>query len=207
VVSTNPAAPVCPGVNFTVSATATNGSNYELWNQSNTVKIGDMPYVTSITAPTSYTVRAISAQSCTATQALTVNIESTPPTITCPGNQTLNPNPTTGCSATLPDYRSLAIVSDNCTVSGSIIVTQFPSPGTTISNHNTVQQVTLTATDAAGNSNSCNFNVTLIDNINPQISCVVNQTVPAGAGCTYVHSGTAWNAAGTDNCTIASVTY
>ncbi|MDY0102090.1 MAG: Calx-beta domain-containing protein, partial [Lentimicrobium sp.] len=207
VVTTNPASPVCPGVDFTVSATATNGNTFELWNQGNTSKIGDMPYVTSITNNTAFTVRAISTQGCTSTQSLNVNLESTPPVISCPGNQTINPGPATGCSAALPDYRSLVIASDNCTATGSIVLTQSPAIGTLISGHNTFQQITITATDAAGNSNSCNFNVTLIDNINPQITCVENQTVPAGAGCTYVHSGTTWNAVGTDNCTVGSLTY
>ncbi|KAF0204274.1 MAG: hypothetical protein FD170_592 [Bacteroidetes bacterium] len=204
-----PSARQCPGVNFTISATATNGSLYELWNAANTSKIADLPYETSITANTTYTVRAISnaTPACTTSVAYTVLLENTPPSITCPGNQTLNPNPTTGCSAALPDYRSLATVSDNCTASGSITISQSPAPGTTISNHNTTQLVTLTATDAAGNQASCNFNVTLLDNVNPTISCVGNQIVPAAAGCIYTHSGTAWNPSGADNCTVASVTY
>ncbi|MFH1120176.1 MAG: Calx-beta domain-containing protein, partial [Bacteroidota bacterium] len=206
VISVNPASPVCPSVNFTISATATNGNAYELWNQANTVKTGDLPYITSITSSASYTVRAISSEGCSISQALTVNIESTPPTITCPGNQTLNPGAGT-CSASLPDYRGSVTVNDNCTPSGSIVLSQSPAPGTVISGHNTSQTITITATDAAGNSNSCNFNGTLVDNINPQISCVGNQTVPASASCTYTHSGTAWNPAGTDNCTVASVVY
>ncbi|MBL7904115.1 MAG: HYR domain-containing protein, partial [Bacteroidales bacterium] len=199
----------CPGVNFTISATATNGSNFELWNAANTVKIADLPYLTSISANTNYTVRAISntTPACTTSVAYTVLLENTPPSITCPGNQTLNPNPATGCSAALPDYRSLATVSDNCTAAGSITISQSPAPGTSISGHNTTQQITLTATDAAGNQASCNFNVTLLDNVNPTISCVSNQIVPAGAGCTYTHSGTAWNPSGADNCTVASVTF
>jgi hypothetical protein len=110
----------CPGVNFTISATATNGNTFELWNAANTSKIADLPYETSVTANTTYTVRAISnaTPACTTAVAYTVLLENTPPGITCPGNQTLNPNPTTGCSAALPDYRSLASVSDNCTASG-----------------------------------------------------------------------------------------
>jgi|GEM_PF-1242263 len=197
----------CPGVDFTISATATNGSTYELWNAANTTKIADLPYTTSIAATTNYTVRAISGPACTTAVAYTVQLENTPPSITCPGAQTIHPNPASGCSAALPDYTGSATVSDNCTASGSIVVTQSPAAGTTISGHNTTQQVTLTATDAAGNQASCNFNVTLTDNVNPTITCVANQTVPAGAGCTYTHSGTAWNPTGADNCTVASVTY
>jgi len=208
VVSTDPTV-ICPGVNFEISATATNGSTYELWNQANNSKIGDLPYTTSITSATTYTVRAISGTTpaCTTSVQYTANLESVQPSITCPGNQTINPDPTSGCSAPLPDYRSLVTVSDNCTGELDIELEQSPAPGTVISGHNTQQQVTITATDEAGNSNSCNFDVTLVDNVDPQISCVGNQTAPAGVGCTYTHSGTAWDASTSDNCQISSTGY
>ncbi|MDD5151107.1 MAG: HYR domain-containing protein, partial [Flavobacterium sp.] len=206
-VTVNPVSPVCPGVNFTISATATNGSTYELWNQANTTKIGDLPYITSIVSNTTYTVRAISSFGCTISQPLTVNVDNVKPVITCPANQTINPNPTSGCSAALPDYRSLVTVSDNCTATGSIVLVQSPVAGTLISGHNTNQTVTITATDASGNFDSCSFTAILIDNINPAISCVSNQNVPASASCTYTKSGTDWNPVGTDNCTVASTVY
>jgi len=209
IVTTNPVAPFCPSVNFDLSASATNGNTYELWNAANSIKIADLPYTTSITSNTNYTVRAISDQGCTATRSYTAQLETTVPSITCPGNQTINPGAGT-CIATIPDYRSLVTKSDNCTAEGSITLVQSPVSGTTLSGHGTSQLVTITATDAAGNSNSCNFTVTVADNINPQISCVGNQTVPASASCTYTHSGTGWNPSGanaTDNCSVASVIY
>lgn len=179
IVSVNPVSPVCPGVDFTISATATNGIAYELWNEANTTKIGDLPYITSILSNTIYTVRAISSFGCNTSQALTVNVDNVKPIISCPANQTLNPSSISVCSAALPDYRSLVTVSDNCTDTASIILTQSPAVGTEITGHNTIQSVTITATDASGNFNSCSFNVTLIDNIDPAISCVVDQIVPA----------------------------
>ncbi|NCC73687.1 MAG: HYR domain-containing protein, partial [Sphingobacteriia bacterium] len=208
VVSTDPTI-ICPGVDFDISATATNGSTFELWNQANTTKIGDMPYTTSITFATTYTVRAISGTTpaCTTSVQYIANLENVQPLITCPGNQTINPSPANGCSAPLPDYRSLVTVSDNCTATGNIVLVQNPAHETSISGHNTQQQVTITATDQAGNSNSCNFYVTLIDNVDPQISCVDNQIAPAGTGCTYTHSGTDWDANASDNCQISSTGY
>jgi len=95
---------VCPNVAFTISATATNGSTYELWDQANTTKKGDMPYVATIAAATSYTVRAIgiSPTYCTLTKAVTVGIDNVKPTITtCPPNQNLNTN-SGSCNATIP---------------------------------------------------------------------------------------------------------
>ncbi len=210
VVTINPA-PVCYGANFEITATSTYGSTYELWNAANTTKIDNLPYTTSITQNTSYTLRAISVHGCSTNKPFDVILENIPPTITCPGNQTLNPNPNTGCSVALPDYRSLVTVSDNCSLVGNISLSQSPAAGTIISGHNTQQIVTITATDESGNQNSCNFRVTLSDNVLPQISCTGNKTVPASSTCTYTHSGTAWNPVSgvnaTDNCTVATITY
>jgi len=101
VVSQNPTGRVCPGVNFTISASATNGSTYELWNQANSAKIGDLPYVTTVVAATTYTVRAISSAGCFITQTFTVNLDNVAPTITCPGAQTVN----TGAGNCIPYNR------------------------------------------------------------------------------------------------------
>ena len=208
--SVSPSTRQCPGVNFEISASATNGNTYELWNAANTSKTADLPYTTSITSNTNYTVRAISEHGCTISQAYAVLLENTPPTISTPANQTLNPGAGT-CSASIPDYTSLVTVSDNCTAKGSIALSQSPAVGASISGHNTEQTITITATDEALNVNSCNFTVTLLDNISPYISCVGNQIVPAGSSCTYTHSGTGWDPQvgtdATDNCSVASVTF
>ena len=207
VVSQNPTGRVCPGVNFTISAFATNGSTYELWNQANTTKIGNLPYVTSVAAATTYTVRAISSALCSITQSFTVNMDNVPPTITCPGAQTINTG-AGNCSAALPDYTGMVTVSDNCTANGSILKVQSPVAGTILTGHNTVQSVTIMATDASGNSSNCSFNVTVKDVTIPGITCIGNQIVNPDTGtCVHTHSGTAWNAVATDNCTVASVTY
>jgi len=161
-VTTNPVRPVCPNVNFTISATATNGSTFQLWNSGNTAMIDVMPYTTNISSSTTYTVRAISSATpaCTTSQAYTVSIDTTRPTITCPSNQNLNTN-TGSCNATLPDYTSSVTVHDNCTADGSISKTQSPVSGTTLTGgHNSTQLVTITATDASGNSRTCSFTIT-----------------------------------------------
>jgi hypothetical protein len=105
----------------------------------------------------------------------TVNVtDNVRPAITCPAAQDLNLN--ANCSATLPDYRSLAAVSDNCSPAGSITITQSPAAGTTV---NTVGSmlVTLTATDAAGNTQSCTFTVNKKDVTPPSITCPFPITV------------------------------
>ena len=74
-----------------------------------------------------------------------------------------------------------------------------------------VTPVTYTATDAAGNTTTCTFTVTVTENTPPVITCTTPgpKTVNANAGnCTYTHSGTNWDATATDNCIpIITATY
>jgi len=87
--------------------------------------------------------------------------DNTAPAITsCPTNTDVFVNGS--CNYTIPTYT--ATVSDNC---GTVTLTQSPVAGTVLSGHNTAQLITLTATDAAGNSSSCSFTITLKDNIAP----------------------------------------
>ncbi|SDX36077.1 Calx-beta domain-containing protein, partial [Lutibacter oricola] len=197
---------VCYNSAFIIDAAATDGNTYELWNEANSVKLGDLPYNATITENTNYTIRALSASLCESTQALSVSLENIVPTITGEGNKIIN-TVVGDCNAILPDYRNTVTVTDNCSSEANITLIQNPVPGSIVSNHNSVQPVVITATDEAGNENTYNFNVTLIDNVAPEITCVGNQPVAANNGCSYEHSGTAWDAVGNDNCTVASVTY
>lgn len=211
-ISVSPSSPVCFGQSFSITATATNATTFELWNATNTSKVGGLPYsltINNISDNRDFYVRAISSATppCTTSVSYTVPLDNTSPTITCSGPQTVNPE-SGSCATTIPNYTSgYATVSDNCTADGSITVTQSPAAGTSISGHGTVQTITLTATDEVGNFSTCDFEVTLVDNINPTISCVANQTVPASSSCTYTHTGTGWDPSGADNCNVASVTY
>ena len=80
-----------------------------------------------------------------------------------------------------------------------ITTAQSPSPNTVLTGHGTVQQVTLTATDAAGNSAACSFNVTLNDGTPPTITCPasISTTATSAAGATVTYT----TPVGTDNCT------
>src|SRR5688500_10035181 len=71
-----------------------------------------------------------------------------------------------------------------------------------------VTTVTWTATDGSSNIDVCSFDVTVTDDENPEISCVGDQPVTTEEGDgTYTHSGTAWNATATDNCTVSTIGY
>jgi hypothetical protein len=88
---------------------------------------------------------------------ITVNDE-TAPVIECPEQtETLAASDNPVC----PDYTATAIVSDNCSVSPT--VSQSPLAGTDLSIG--INIITLTATDACGNSSSCEVLVTVDDDL------------------------------------------
>ena len=118
----------------------------------------------------------------------TVN-DTQPPTITCPANITRSTNPGQ-CSATVT-YPP-PTVSDNCP--GASIANCAPPVSNTPAGTNTctppsgstfprgVTVVQCCATDAAENSASCSFTITVNDTQAPVLTCPLNITQPAPAG-------------------------
>ncbi len=84
-----------------------------------------------------------------------VNAETEAPVITCPANVTVQVN--VGDQFTLPDYTGDASATDNCTPGA--VITQDPVAGTMVGAG--VTTMTMTATDAAGNTDTCTFTVTV----------------------------------------------
>ncbi|MFC2110850.1 HYR domain-containing protein, partial [Bacteroidota bacterium] len=150
----------CPGANDG-QATANPSTNgvppfTYLWSNNATTQT-----ITGL-APGNYSCTISAANCCTASNTVEVKLDETPPTISCPANQTI-----ASCANVIPDYTTAAIVNDNCGT-GGITVTQNPVAGTAIVGGATVN-VTLTATDVATNSTSCSFNV-----FRPDITPVAN---------------------------------
>lgn len=121
-----------------------------------------------------------------------VIVDDTPPTITCPPNQTFFSAPNQ-CQATvnIPP----ATTSDNC---GIETTTRSPSGnifqvGATI--------VTFTTEDLYGNTSTCTMTVTVIDAVPPVITCPSNITTSTDPGSCFANvnlpPGTA-----TDNCAV-----
>ncbi|MDR0801567.1 HYR domain-containing protein [Fluviicola sp.] len=102
----------------------------------------------------------------------------TPPTIICPSPASVYSDEL--CIFTLPDYGSLATVSDAC---GIVSVTQSPPIGSTVNANTTI---TLQAADPSGNMASCNFTLTVLDTVPPKPSCPSLDTVYASASCTGI---------------------
>ncbi|MBK5215033.1 MAG: DUF1028 domain-containing protein, partial [Flavobacteriaceae bacterium] len=98
------------------------------------------------------------------------------PTIDPIAGQTISGD--TSCEASLPNYILIAVVSDNS--DPSPVVTQSPIAGTVFTGTTTV---TMTVTDASGNSASTTFDVSVEDTTDPTIAAIADQSVSGGATC------------------------
>ncbi len=120
------------------------------------------------------------------------------PVVGCPGNITQGNDPGQ-CDAVVTFFIS---ASDNCAM-GSIVAT--PPSGSTFPKGTT--PVNVVATDAAGNKDSCTFNVTVNDTTKPAITCPIDYQLTTEPGlCTATAT---FSPFATDNCpgpiTISSV--
>lgn len=105
------------------------------------------------------------------------------PMVTCPGSLnvfTNNDASPQNCTFTVSNNALNASASDNCTV--NTLTHNFgAAPSNTTLNGASfpigLTNVIWSVTDVAGNFNNCNFNVTVIDNTSPEISCPSNVTV------------------------------
>ncbi|MCK6694163.1 MAG: hypothetical protein L6Q97_18935, partial [Thermoanaerobaculia bacterium] len=150
-----------------------------------------------------YTVTVTDFLNCTGSGTVSVSLEANdPPTITCPADQTLATDD--GCTAILGSWISFATnLSDDCTASGDIAVTQMPAASSPLSGHDDEKTVTLTADDGTGNKTPCTFKVILKDNKPPSITCPPDQTLEADDGCAGQTGD--WVSLATnisDNCTV-----
>ncbi len=108
------------------------------------------------------------------------------PEIFCPGDITVSTDPG-ACSAVVTWVTPPPTVTDNCP--NPAITSSTSDPGDTFPIGTT--QVTYTATDAAGNTATCNFNVTVEDTEDPSLTCPADITVNAAMGtCEAVVSWT-----------------
>ncbi|TXF90121.1 HYR domain-containing protein [Neolewinella aurantiaca] len=131
----------------------------------------------------------------------------TPPTLTCPADQTEAVDG--ACSFTIPDYTGMAVIEDNCSSlapapAPNLTVTQSPAAGTVVTGDGTVTTITISATDAAGNSASCDFTLTLEDDTDPVITCPADQARDLNASCSYGLEDFSSLSTQTDNCSMGA---
>ncbi|WP_175017403.1 ExeM/NucH family extracellular endonuclease [Rasiella rasia] len=127
-----------------------------------------------------------------------INLAS-PPTITCPADITIDNTPGM-CSGTVsfPD----AVASDPDGDLVSVIQTQGPVSGSTFPVGTTL--IEFTATDAAGNTATCTFNVTVADTEMPVAVCQ-DITIQLDAAGNATITASEVDGGSTDNCGIASI--
>jgi hypothetical protein len=132
---------------------------------------------------------------------VTVTDNTIPVLAACPADITVF----TGTGATTCDATATWIeptASDNCTSAANLVWTKSHTPGSVFAAGTTT--VTYTATDASGNvSNTCSFDVTVIDNTIPVLSgCPASVFVNTDASITPCSAVATWTEpAATDNCT------
>jgi hypothetical protein len=85
------------------------------------------------------------------------------------------------CQAAVPNVSGHVTVSDSCSGTNAITVTQSPAAGTLVGlGTNTI---TVTATDEAGNSAICTTTFTVSDTTAPSVSCSVALAASADGAC------------------------
>ncbi|MBK8492611.1 MAG: HYR domain-containing protein [Saprospirales bacterium] len=177
----------CPGYSVVQSAGPNSGEYFELGNT----------YV-------AFTISDDAGNSLSCSFTVTV-IDTEAPVITdCAPDQDVltSSNGLGDCSGIVPDLTGQVVAEDNCP--GELTITQSPVAGSTFSGaHGDELEVTITVTDAAGNSSSCTVTLTLIDDEDPTIDCSEIATGPLGTNneeCTHQISGTAQDPTWFDNC-------
>jgi gliding motility-associated-like protein len=123
-----------------------------------------------------------------------------PPTLTCPTDFTI---PLTDqCEYVLEDFTQIIIAADNCGNQQTITVTQSPAPGLVMVDGD-VQTVVITATDQNGNSATCSFDVSVLDAVDPTVSCgnIDIDSVKADVNCEFEILDYTAGVTVSDNCT------
>ena len=152
---------------------------------------------------TTITITAMDAagnlSSCSFDQAV---FDRDPPQLNCPGNPITVPL-NADCAAVVPEVTDLPNISDNCGFE-DLTITQDPLPGATFTGF--FQNVTVRATDLAGNSNICVIGLQPRDDTDPVVTCPAAQVpwspTPSCRVPPYLTTpaGTA-----TDNCQVVGV--
>lgn len=136
----------------------------------------------------------------TTTGSSSLSPDTTPPSITCPADPAPIPAGSS-CQAAIPNLVDTAIRSDNC---GAVSVTQTPVSGTLVGPGET--EVTLTATDLAGNTAECQVTVRVVDTTPPAITCPgAPPPIPADADCQAAVPNLVSGATAADNCGAPSI--
>jgi len=144
-----------------------------------------------------FCVTMTDATGCTATFMAPVQVfpDMTPPTIQCPSDITLSTN-TPDCTA---NFSPVVTATDNCGP-----VTVLCDPQLTVFNLG-ASTVICQATDQSGNTATCFFTVTVVDNTPPEINCPPSPPVVQIASCIGQAPVIFGTATATDECTAVTI--
>jgi len=170
-----------------------------------TLTVTQSPTTGTLVGPGTTEVTITAADDAGNSSFCTVNFtvtDSTPPAISsCPADAAAFAD--ASCQAPVPDFTGLSVFTDNC--DPSLAITQSPAAGTLVGLGTT--EVTVTATDDAGNSTPCTITFTVSDNTPPTITtCAPPQTGAADALCQALVPDFTLATAAADNCSLASIT-
>ncbi len=165
--SADPGACIASGVNLGAPTTDDNCPGATAANDAPaTFNLGD----TTVT----WTVTDASGNTATCAQTVTVTDDEDPTITTCPPDRTLTAN--ANCQTTVPDLTGEAAADDNCSPP---TVTQDPPAGTVVGLG--VTDVTITATDDAGNTATCTVEITVTSEGCDEDADGIDGTVEDGA--------------------------
>lgn len=117
---------------------------------------------------------------CSFNVTVTESTDTTPPTITCPANITQAAAPNS-CSANVTTGTPTA--TDDTTASPTVNGVRSDGQPLNASYPVGVTVITWTATDAAGNTASCDQTISVTENTPPSVTAPASRTVPVGASC------------------------
>src|SRR5207249_3362974 len=122
------------------------------------------------------------------------------PTVICSATQPASADD--NCQAAVPNVMGGASVSDNCSAASAITLSQSPAPGTLVGLG--THTITVTATDAAGNSATCTTTFTVTDNTAPTVICFAVPGTSADGNCQAAVPNVMSGVSVSDACTAAS---
>ena len=130
------------------------------------------PAAGTLVGPGSYavTLTATDAAGNAASCATSFSVQDvTAPSVACPASITVAAD--ANCQAAVPDVLANLNASDNCTPRGQLTTSQNPPSGALVGPG--VHPITVTVTDAAGNTTGCSLSLTVSDTTAPVISSLV----------------------------------
>lgn len=158
------------------------------------------PYELGVTAVT-LTVTDPDGLSSQCTATVTV-VDSDLPEVQCPSGTSFQV--TSGCLAPVPNITSASTAVDNCTASGSLVLSQLPLAGSMVGPG--VHTITVSATDASNNTGTCTTTFTVVDAQPPTIAgpvpAIYLRTSSSASGATVTFP----LPSASDNCTTVAVT-